>query len=445
MLRFLLVAALLSAGATPEGPPPRPLKIIQVSDTHVGRNAPAEDAARLEDFLRQLAAQEGPVDLWAFTGDLTHKGLKSQFEAFQSALKGLPRHARVLLVKGNHDEGQPAVRGEVFEEVLGDPTRAFDLQGYRIVSAPKLTDEGEDGAWLMKTLRAATRPVLLFVHYHPRAEWLDPARSTSLRAVFSGHWHGNQGVRSGDLYSFNTASATLGGWDFSPPVARVVELQGTTIRSRLVPRAPREAATAWSFEDRLLVQVVTAKGIRDELRCVADERIWTLQRRGIYAWETTTESSPPTSLTCTSGAWSSTISVQNAAAAGVRWARPLGRMQYGGGPLSRRDGPSSRPAPASKTTRAARSMPWTWTPARSSGPGASRGTPRAAPRRTAPGSMWAPSTEPSTPWTSRRGHQPGPSTSRTTSRRCSSPTGSAPVRRSATGSSTPATRRAPSS
>jgi outer membrane protein assembly factor BamB/predicted phosphodiesterase len=333
MLPVLAIAALLLIPPMPVEETGRPFKIIQVSDTHVGRHAPAEDGARLHAFLGQLAAQEAAVDLWAFTGDLTHKGLPSQLEAFKDALGALPAGAQVVLVKGNHDEGRPEVKGEAYEAVLGDPTRSFEARGFRIVTAPQLTDEGEDGAWLMETLRAARRPVLLFVHYYPRAEWLDPVRDTRLRAIFSGHWHGNQAVRSGDVYSFNTASATLGGWDFSPPVARVVEIDGDQVRSRLVPRAPRESAVAWAFEDRLLVQVVTAAGIRDEMRCTAGDESWVLQRKGLYAWEALTKTvATGEALSCTSGSWASKPPLHDAASAGIRWARPLGRMQYGGGP-----------------------------------------------------------------------------------------------------------------
>ncbi|MFH1530502.1 MAG: PQQ-binding-like beta-propeller repeat protein [Pseudomonadota bacterium] len=332
MLHLLLLVALL-APSPQTAPSGRTLKIVQISDTHVGRHPSKEDAARLRGFLRQLVAQESPVDLWAFTGDLTHRGLKPEFEAFRGALDALPRGARVVLVKGNHDEGRPEVGGAAWQEALGDPTRAFDLGGYRIVTAPQLTDEGEDGAWLMKTLRAARKPVLLFVHFYPRSEWLDPLRSSALRAVFSGHWHGNQAVRSGDIYSFNTASATLGGWDFSPPVARVVELTGADVRSRLVPWAPRESAVAWSFGDRLLVQVTTNRGIKGEMHCSQGTRKWTLTRRGSYAWEVETPAPPDTTtaIRCTSKKWSATITPGDAAARGIRWVRALGRMQYGGG------------------------------------------------------------------------------------------------------------------
>lgn len=333
MLHLVLMAGLLLVPPGPARDAARPFKIVQVSDTHVGRHGPSGDGARLHAFLRQLAVQETDVDLWAFTGDLTHKGLPSQLEAFKGALGALPKGARVVLVKGNHDEGKPEVKGEAYEAILGDPTQAFDLRGYRIVTAPQLTDLGEDGAWLVETLRAARTPVLLFVHYYPRSEWLDPVRDTRLRAVFSGHWHGNQAVRSGDVYSFNTASATLGGWDFSPPVARVVELDGAAVRSRLVPQAPRESAVAWAFEEHLLVQVVTAAGIDDEMRCSAGEDTWILHRKGLYAWEGPANAAVtgPT-LDCTSGSWASKPPLTDAAAAGVRWARPLGRMLYGGGP-----------------------------------------------------------------------------------------------------------------
>ena len=330
---FVVLLLLLQAARTTAGEPDRPVKIVQITDTHVGRHAPVKDAARVRAFLSQILAQESPVDLWAFTGDLTHKGLPAQFKAFRDALDVLPKHAHIVLVKGNHDEGKPDVKGEAFEQYLDVPTRSFKLRGHRIIVAPKLTDEGEDGAWLKKTLRGARLPALLFVHYYPRSKWLDAMRRTSLRAVFSGHWHGNQAERSGDVYSFNTASATLGGWDFSPPVARVVELDGDGVTSRLVPRAQRESAVAWAFEDQLLVQVVTAKRIEAKMRCSVGKQEWTLTRRGVYAWEGSQGISTRGAMQCTAGTWSAEVPLHIATNEGVAWARPLGRMVYGGGPV----------------------------------------------------------------------------------------------------------------
>ncbi|MBM4372381.1 MAG: metallophosphoesterase, partial [Deltaproteobacteria bacterium] len=166
MTSALLLAFLLLAPAG-SGAAPRPLRIVQVSDTHIGRHPPGEDAERLRTFLRQLVAQESPVDVWAFTGDLTHGALDGQFERFREALDVLPAEARVLLVRGNHDEERPPQDpGELFARVLGEAVTRVDLGGWRLVTAPMLTPDGAEGARLMEILRESELPTLLFVHYY---------------------------------------------------------------------------------------------------------------------------------------------------------------------------------------------------------------------------------------------------------------------------------------
>lgn len=72
------------------------VRILHVSDLHVGRH---EDAA-VEEGLRELAGRLAP-DLVVVTGDLTHRGRRSQHERAATLLRSLG--PPVVAVPGNHD------------------------------------------------------------------------------------------------------------------------------------------------------------------------------------------------------------------------------------------------------------------------------------------------------------------------------------------------------
>jgi 3',5'-cyclic AMP phosphodiesterase CpdA len=88
--------------------PARELTVLQLSDLGFG---PTHDSlfARLREDLAKLADGQGLwPDLVVVTGDLTRRGLRSEFEQATAFLEqlctavGLPRH-RVAIVPGNHD------------------------------------------------------------------------------------------------------------------------------------------------------------------------------------------------------------------------------------------------------------------------------------------------------------------------------------------------------
>ncbi len=71
-------------------------RIVHVSDLHVGRHDVSEPYAALHELCKGL----GP-ELLVVTGDLSHRGLRSQFEQARSLLQAL--EVPVLAVPGNHD------------------------------------------------------------------------------------------------------------------------------------------------------------------------------------------------------------------------------------------------------------------------------------------------------------------------------------------------------
>jgi Icc protein len=73
--------------------------LAHLSDLHVGRSA--ADDAQAEQLAHALL--EIGVDHVVVTGDLTHRGRRSELEQFRRAFAGLLGSGRVTVVPGNHD------------------------------------------------------------------------------------------------------------------------------------------------------------------------------------------------------------------------------------------------------------------------------------------------------------------------------------------------------
>ncbi|HEY6005134.1 MAG TPA: metallophosphoesterase [Anaeromyxobacter sp.] len=75
--------------------------IAHLSDLHLGRDRRTEAANR-----RLCAALvEARVDAVLVTGDITHRGRRSELLAFEDAFEPLLSRGRVVVVPGNHDRG----------------------------------------------------------------------------------------------------------------------------------------------------------------------------------------------------------------------------------------------------------------------------------------------------------------------------------------------------
>ena len=74
-------------------------RFAHISDLHVGRSPQNDaDAARLS-----AALFESDVDYVIATGDLTHRGLRSELDAFERMFAPLAADGRLISVPGNHD------------------------------------------------------------------------------------------------------------------------------------------------------------------------------------------------------------------------------------------------------------------------------------------------------------------------------------------------------
>jgi 3',5'-cyclic AMP phosphodiesterase CpdA len=73
--------------------------IAHVSDLHLGRDRRTDAAARR--LCAALVAAS--VDAVLVTGDITHRGRRSELRAFEDAFEPLLSRGRVIVVPGNHD------------------------------------------------------------------------------------------------------------------------------------------------------------------------------------------------------------------------------------------------------------------------------------------------------------------------------------------------------
>jgi 3',5'-cyclic-AMP phosphodiesterase len=82
--------------------------LAHLSDLHVGRDA---DDDVLERMCQALLKRD--VDDVVVTGDITHRGKRSEWERFRRAFAPLDERGRLTLVPGNHDRLGDDVAGEI--------------------------------------------------------------------------------------------------------------------------------------------------------------------------------------------------------------------------------------------------------------------------------------------------------------------------------------------
>jgi 3',5'-cyclic-AMP phosphodiesterase len=155
------------------------LKFVHLTDTHLVAPGQAlyglDPQWRLSQAVRSIITDFGDADFVIVTGDLTHWGEASAYEALRHELARLPMPAHLLI--GNHDDRLTFLR--VFD---GRPTTqdghvqfAFSAHGIRHVALDSNEPGVEWGAvcerraqWLANELdHCRDLPVHLFVHHPP--------------------------------------------------------------------------------------------------------------------------------------------------------------------------------------------------------------------------------------------------------------------------------------
>jgi len=213
----------------------RGLNFVQISDTHIGFNKPAnpDPVASLRATIAKIKALPVAPDFVVHTGDVTHLATPEQFDTAQQLLGeiGLP----VILVPGEHDLVDGAdtrpFNSRFGKNVQGDGWFSFNAKGVHfvgLVNAVMLGDRGQGTLgraqidWLKRDLAplSASTPVVLLSHFplwplYPdwgwgtadAAEVFDMLRRFGSVTSLNGHIHQIQRKVEGQLI-FHAARST---------------------------------------------------------------------------------------------------------------------------------------------------------------------------------------------------------------------------------------------
>jgi 3',5'-cyclic-AMP phosphodiesterase len=157
----------------------RPFTFLQISDTHIGFDKPANPDARgtAIEAIEKIKALPYRPDLIIHTGDITHLSTDAQFDDAGQILSGLG--SQVFYVPGEHDfldEGQ----GKAFlarhgRGTLGTGWHSFDHSGVHFIALNNVANLkpggmahlGEDQLdWLRQDLArlSSSTPIVVFAH-----------------------------------------------------------------------------------------------------------------------------------------------------------------------------------------------------------------------------------------------------------------------------------------
>ncbi len=162
-----------------------PFSFVQLSDTHVGSQAP-QNPAGTRAFERAVEIVNGlrdRPDMVLFTGDLTHDAedraeRAKRMQRFREIAGRLQVKDR-RTVPGEHDAAVDG--GALYREVFGESFYAFDHRGVHFVALDNVSlkkpEVGPEGvAWLKKDLTrfASTVPIVVLTHrplFDLRPDW----------------------------------------------------------------------------------------------------------------------------------------------------------------------------------------------------------------------------------------------------------------------------------
>jgi Icc protein len=212
----LLTSCQVRDATNQQSPNASPLSFVQISDTHIGFNKPANEHVidTLQKTIHAINALPTPPAFVAHTGDISHLSKPEEFDQAKQILSQLK--VPLFTLPGEHDT--IGDRGKVYSEMFNQKDVKEGLQlwehsGVHFVSLTNVLDFGETGKGelgqaqldlLEKDLTTQKRntPIVVFSHiplYDLYAKWGwatgDSAKALSLLSrfssvtVLSGHIH----------------------------------------------------------------------------------------------------------------------------------------------------------------------------------------------------------------------------------------------------------------
>jgi Icc protein len=214
---------------------PSGLTFLQLSDSHVGFNKPANPDAlgTLKEAVDKIKIMPVRPSFYLHTGDISHLSKDSEFDDADQVIKGL--NAPVFYVPGEHDLLDDGA-GKAYLDRYGKGSRgagwySFDQDGVHFVGLVNVADLKPGGlgnlgteqiAWLEDDLRnlSASTPIVVFAHIplwtiYPEWGWgtQDSAQALVLLkrfgsvTVLNGHIHQVMQKVEGHV-AFHTARST---------------------------------------------------------------------------------------------------------------------------------------------------------------------------------------------------------------------------------------------
>src|SRR5512135_537183 len=213
---------------------PKGLTFLQISDSHMGFDKPANPNAKgtLEEAIARVQAIPTKPAFMIHTGDITHLSKESEFDDAEKIISGA--HLDVHYVPGEHDIIDPDIK--LYKERYGRGTKgpgyySFDANGVHfmgLVNVANLKGGGmgslgdEQLEWIENDLkgRAASTPIVVFAHIplwtvYPEWGWgtEDSAKALGYLkrfgsvTVLNGHIHQVMQKVEGNV-TFHTARST---------------------------------------------------------------------------------------------------------------------------------------------------------------------------------------------------------------------------------------------
>jgi 3',5'-cyclic-AMP phosphodiesterase len=219
-------------GATTPKQRAEDFSFIQISDSHIGFNKPANQdvTATLQKAVDKIKAASTVPDFLIHTGDLTHTSKPAEFDTMDQVLSATQR--KIFYVPGEHDTSVDD--GKLYLERYGKGSTgngwySFDHKGVHfvgLVNVVQLEGMGKLGndqvAWLKHDVEGlgSSTPVVLFAHIplwaiYPDWGWStsDSEQALSLLkrfdslTVLNGHIHQVMQKVEGNI-TFHTAMST---------------------------------------------------------------------------------------------------------------------------------------------------------------------------------------------------------------------------------------------
>jgi 3',5'-cyclic AMP phosphodiesterase CpdA len=220
-------------GQSGPGRHPGELAFVQISDSHIGFNKPANPdvTSTLKATIDKINAIHSGPEFIIHTGDLTHQSKSEEFDMLGQMLQGA-KPKQIYYVPGEHDTSTDD--GKQYLERYGKGTKgggwySFDHKGVHfvgLVNVLQLEGMGKLGGdqiqWLEKDLhgRSSSTPIVLFAHIplwtvYPEWGWgtSDSGQALTLLkrfgsvTVLNGHIHQVMQKVEGNV-RFHTAMST---------------------------------------------------------------------------------------------------------------------------------------------------------------------------------------------------------------------------------------------